>query len=272
MIAYPNAKINLGLNILSKRGDGYHDIESVMYPVPWRDILEIVESADGLSGQVTFTTSGISVPDDGKPNLCERAYRSLSTIRELPAVRIHLHKQIPMGAGLGGGSADAAFVLSVLNELFGIGLSQDRLHDLAAELGSDCPFFIENSPKLVSGRGEVMADIGLSLTGKKLLIVYPGIHIGTAEAYAGVRPSIPAVRIAEILKMPIGQWKDQLGNDFETSIFRTYPTLALIKQTLYDHGAVYSSMSGSGSAIYGIFDERLDFALPEDLQCKWTDL
>jgi 4-diphosphocytidyl-2-C-methyl-D-erythritol kinase len=272
MIAYPNAKINLGLNIIARRDDGYHDIESVMYAVPWRDIVEIVENPEGRAGQVIFTRTGITVPNDGKPDLCERAYHLLRSLHEIPSVKMHLHKQIPIGAGLGGGSADAAFVLCMLNELFDLGQTDEQLSVVAADLGSDCPFFVENRPRAVYGRGEMMENIELSLAGMKLLIIYPKLHIGTAEAYAGVRPTMPTIRISDVLKRPIEQWKDILKNDFESSIFEIHPILKHVKQELYDNGAVYASMSGSGSALYGIFKERKPMALADDVIWRWMDL
>lgn len=272
MIAYPNAKVNLGLNILRRRPDGYHDIGSVFIPVKWRDILEVMEDRAGERGTVTFTSTGITVPDDGKPNLCERAYHLLHARHGLPAVAIHLHKLVPIGAGLGGGSADAAFTLRLLNDIFSLGETDDALEDLAAQLGSDCPFFIRNTPQLVTGRGEVMRPIDLSLSGLHMLLIYPDIHIGTAEAYAGVVPKQPSVALQEVIAQPVEEWREGLHNDFEDSLFPRHPVLRELKAMLYSAGAAYASMTGSGSAIYGIFRRQREIFLPEGMQWRWMEL
>ncbi len=272
MIAYPNAKINLGLNILRKRPDGYHDIESLFIPVQWRDILEIVEHSEGTRGSVLFSSSGIPVPNDGRPNLCERAYHLLNERHALPSVRIHLHKIVPIGAGLGGGSADAAFTLRMLNELFRLGESDAELEHLAGLLGSDCPFFVRNSPQFVTGRGECMEPFPMHLTGLHMLIVYPKIHIGTAEAYAGVTPAMPTTPLVELLRVPIEDWKHLVRNDFEESVFPNHPVLPRLKQQLYDAGAIYASMTGSGSSIFGIFKQRCDTRLDSSMEQKWVQL
>lgn len=272
MVCYPNAKVNLGLNILRRRPDGYHDIESLFVPVKWRDILEVVEDRSAAAGTVTFTASGLSVPSDGKPNLCERAYHWFHHRHGLPGVRMHLHKLIPIGAGLGGGSADAAFMLMELNRLFDLGEDLTTLESLAAELGSDCPFFVRNTPQLVSGRGEVMRPFSIDLSGWHMLIVHPGLHIGTAEAYAGVVPKMPAHRVEEVVARPVEQWLGLLHNDFEDSLFAKYPLLAELKQQLYDAGAVYASMTGSGSAIYGLFRAQVEVPLADGMSFRWTEL
>jgi len=272
MIAYPNAKINLGLNILRKRNDGFHAIESVFVPIPWQDILEIIEDVNGQPGQVTFTSTGIDVPVDGKPNLCQRAYQLLHGQHPLPAVLMHLHKQIPIGAGLGGGSADGAFALRMLNDIFHLEKSDSELEKLAATLGSDCPFFIQNTPKFVSGRGEVMNDTAVSLAGHHLVLIYPNIHISTAEAYAGVRPAIAAPTVSAVLSRPMQHWKDALHNDFETSLFPKHPILPAIKEQLYAHGAIYASMTGSGSAMYGIFTDQVRMPEMKDVMTKWIKM
>lgn len=272
MIAYPNAKINLGLNILRKRDDGFHAIESVFLPIAWQDILEIIEDNRGAPGQVTFTCSGINVPDDGKLNLCQRAYLLLHAQQPLPAVLMHLHKQIPIGAGLGGGSADGAFALRMLNEIFDLRKTSTALEAAAAELGSDCPFFIENRPKFVSGRGEVMEDAPISLAGYHLLLIYPNIHISTAEAYAGVHPATAIPSVGQVLCQPMQCWKDTLRNDFEVSLFSKYPILAEIKDQLYAMGAMYACMTGSGSAMFGIFSTRVDAPQMKDIAYKWIKM
>ena len=258
MLVFPNAKINFGLNILRKRPDGYHDLETCFHPVPWADVLEIVESE-----VFSISTSGIDIPDDG-PNIIEKAYQSLSEDHDLPPVDIHLHKVVPIGAGLGGGSADAAFALRLLNEKFNLSLSDEQLIKYAIPIGADCAFFIKNKPMLASGIGEKLIEVELSLEGKKILMVYPGIHISTKEAYSNINPGKPEISIAEILKNhSIADWKDLLKNDFEESIFSAYPVLESIKEQLYQDGAEYAAMSGSGSCMFGIFNEKPKNTFPE---------
>lgn len=247
MIVYPNAKINLGLNILRKRKDGYHDISSVFYPVKQCvDILEIAKS-----DTFNFIKSGIKIPDG--ENLCEKAWKLLHKDYEIGNVRIHLHKQIPIGAGLGGGSSDASFTLKALNKLFELNLSTLELEKYALLLGSDCPFFINNRPKLVEGIGEKMTDIDLDLSEFKIRLINPDIHVSTKEAYSGVIPQEPDVSVEEIIQLPVNEWKEKLRNDFEDSLFKKYSQLAKIKEDLYHEGSIYSSMSGSGSVLFGIF-------------------
>lgn len=249
MIVFPTSKINLGLRITEKRTDGFHNLQSCFYPIKWGDVLEVVPS-DILS----FTSSGLSIPGESNENLCVRAYNLLRADFDLPPVRIHLHKLVPIGAGLGGGSADAAFTLRVLNERFSLGISVLQLENYARLLGSDCAFFIQNRPLYCLEKGDVFEEINLDLTGYSILLVYPNLAISTAEAYAGVRPKKPAVSLYDQLQAPINTWCNTIHNDFEDSLFPKYPILAYIKQQLYDAGAVYASMSGSGSTVYGIFN------------------
>lgn len=251
MIVFPNAKINLGLHITSKRQDGYHEIESCMYPIPLYDALEIQ-----IAQRTHFTSTGISIPGKPADNLILKAYDLLKKdFGELPSVSIHLHKAIPIGAGLGGGSADAAFALTLMNNLFELHLDDLTLEDYATKLGSDCPFFVQNKPKLVSGRGEMMITTTMSLKGKWILLINPAIQISTQQAYAAVTPR-PAMHVlAEMLKQPL-TWKEKLVNDFEKSLFPKYPQLATIKEQLYEAGAFYAAMSGSGSTMFGLFDEE----------------
>ena len=250
MLTFPNAKINLGLNITAKRKDGYHDIASCFYPIPLKDALEIIP-AEIFSFEIT----GLRIPGSTNDNLILKAYELLKADYQLPPIEIMLHKNIPMGAGLGGGSADGAFMLSLLNDYFNLKISIKNLASYALLLGSDCPFFIENKPKLVSGRGEIFEDITLDLSGYYLALMYPDIHISTAEAYQGVKPQQAEISIKELLQhYPIGEWKGKLINDFERGIFEKYPQLYTIKNKLYDAGALYASMTGSGSTIFGIFD------------------
>ena len=249
MIVYPNAKINLGLNVLRKRKNGYHDISSVFYPVKeCVDILEIIKSE-----RFEFTKSGIEIPDG--ENICEKAWKLLDTDFGIGNVRIHLHKQIPIGAGLGGGSADASFTLKYLNELFDLNLDSKDLEKYALRLGADCPFFIDNTPKLVEGIGEKMTSIDLDLSNYEIRLVNPDIHISTKQAYSGIVPKTPALSVEKIIELPIIEWKGKLKNDFEESIFEKYLQLAGIKDELYKQGSIYSSMSGSGSIVFGVFEK-----------------
>lgn len=251
MVVFPNAKINLGLNILSRRPDGYHDISSVIYPVGWTDILEIVPAK---GGNTTLTVSGRHVDCPPESNLVMKAYRALNEIKSLPPVDIYLRKIIPDGAGLGGGSSDAAFTLSALNSLFSLRISKDRLAEIAGLLGADCPFFIYNTPMFAEGTGTTLSALPVpQVHGNTILIIKPDIHISTARAYSGVTPRHPKVPITEIIANDIELWKGNLVNDFEKSLKSDYPEFEEIKQSLYDHGAVYASLSGSGSAVYGIF-------------------
>ena len=256
MVIFPNAKINLGLQIVGKREDGYHNILSCFYPLPWCDILEIAEGK-----KFRFESSGIPIPGKPEDNLCVKAYQMLKHDFQLPPVHIYLHKQIPMGAGLGGGSADASFTLKYLNELFHLFLDDSVLEDYAIQLGSDCPFFIKNQPVLASGRGEQFEQISLDLSGKYVALVTPPIHVATAAAYAGVKPRQPDTDLKEILENhPLHLWKDAVVNDFEVSVFQQYPQIGKIKETLYNLGAMYASMSGSGSSVYGIFEQPADIS------------
>lgn len=249
MIAFPNAKINLGLFITEKRPDGFHNLESVFVPVGWSDVLEILPSAE-----TRFVSSGIPIPGDASTNLCLRAYETLSRDFDLPPVYMHLHKVVPIGAGLGGGSADAAFTLKMLNELFSLGLPDERLEAYARLLGSDCAFFIRNEAKFCYGKGDEFSEIRINLAGKSILLVNPEIHISTAEAYAGVRPRPSGVDWQRIAGSPVGEWKQWLRNDFEDSLFPVYPGLPALKEALYASGAAYAGMSGSGSTVYGIYE------------------
>ena len=250
MILFPNAKINLGLDIISKRPDGYHNIETVMYPVPWTDVLEIVPAKGEES---TLTVSGRKVDCPTEKNLVMKAYRALSERISLPPVDIYLRKIIPDGAGLGGGSADASFTLRGLNELIALGLSDDELAETAAGLGADCPFFIYNKPMLCTGIGTEFAPVDVNLKGYSIVIVKPAVSVPTAQAYSRVVPAFPDRRISDIIKDSPAEWQGEMKNDFEASVFPLHPAVADIKTKLIDMGAVYASMSGSGSAVYGIF-------------------
>ena len=253
MVLFPPAKINLGLRILRKRSDGYHDLSTVFYPIGLTDVLEILP---GTGTESELRVTGIVPPGGPDDNLCIKAWKLLKAdFPQLPPVYLHLHKNIPTGAGLGGGSADGAFALRGLNEKYNLGLSRAQLITYAAQLGSDCPFFIYNEPCSGEGRGEILSPLSLSLKGYHLVLVNPGIHISTKEAFAGVVPNQEVRPVAEILAQPIEQWQGELINDFEASIFPNHPEIARIKQQLIDAGAVYASMSGSGSTVYGIFKQ-----------------
>ncbi|BAV04629.1 4-diphosphocytidyl-2-C-methyl-D-erythritol kinase [Filimonas lacunae] len=256
MVHFPNCKINLGLNILRKRTDGFHDLETVFYPLPLQDALEIQPSRAPASSKVTFTASGL--PVDGSPdnNLCVKAYHLLlSDFPHLPAVNMHLHKTIPMGAGLGGGSADGAFALRMLNQQFQLGLSQQQLIHYALQLGSDCPFFIINTPCWAAGRGEQLQPVSLSLKNYKLVVINPGIHVHTGKAFSLITPAVPPVSIQTIVQQPVHTWRNMLTNDFEAAVFQLHPEIAQIKEQLYQAGAVYASMTGTGSTVFGLFEQ-----------------
>lgn len=257
MITFPNAKINLGLNVLEKRPDGFHNIETVFYPVDWCDMLEIIKLPAANTGKVDFTLSGIPVAGDYKNNLSFKAFELLDKDFNLGPFQLFLHKIIPMGAGLGGGSSDAAFTLKLINELFELNLGIDQLLNYASQLGSDCCFFILNQPVFAEGRGELLKKINLNLKGKSILIIQPDVSVSTGEAYQSVIPSIPEKGLNEIIELPISQWKTHLKNDFEKSVFAKYPVIEEVKNRLYKAGAVYASMSGSGSAVFGIFESDI---------------
>lgn len=262
MISFPNCKINLGLNIVGKRSDGYHNLETVFYPLQLNDALEIIQHTG-----VSFTSSGLTIEGNSEDNLCVKAYHLLKKdFPELPAVQIHLHKAIPMGAGLGGGSADGAFMLQLLHKKFQLNLTEKQLIDYALQLGSDCPFFIINKPCFATGRGEVLEPVDLDLSQYKLVLVNPGIHISTKEAFANLNPVQPAVSIRQIIAKPLIEWKKLLINDFEQSIFKAHPAIKNIKDQLYSAGALYASMTGTGSTVYGIFDRNtaINFSFPTE--------
>jgi len=248
VVEFPNAKINLGLNVTEKRSDGFHNIETCFYPVSWSDILEIVPSK-----KAEIEITGTPIPGSPTGNICFKAFQLLRQDFNIPNVAIHLHKLLPIGAGLGGGSSDAAFVVRCLGQMFNLFFEDDLMEYYASLLGSDCAFFIKNKPAIGKGKGDELETIGHVLDGKYIYIIYPNIHVPTAAAYQGVTPQKPAQSIEEVLKMPISDWKTYLKNDFETSVFLTYPVIGDLKNKLYSHGAEYASMSGSGSSVYGIF-------------------
>jgi len=267
MVVFPISKINLGLNILRKRKDGYHDISTCFYPVPYTDILEILPG----KGETTFAATGLAIPGYANDNICIKAWELVDQKHGIGPVRIHLHKIIPTGAGLGGGSSDAAYTLKVLNDLFELRLTTELLAQYALELGSDCPFFIEGKPVLASGRGEMFESTNFSLSGYYLVLLYPAVHVSTAMAYAGVKPGEPIQTLRSILgDMPVDSWRGAIKNDFEESVFEKFPKLSTLKQVLYEAGALYASMSGSGSSVYGIFTSEP--TLPGDLPVVWQGI
>ncbi|PWT71595.1 MAG: 4-(cytidine 5'-diphospho)-2-C-methyl-D-erythritol kinase [Bacteroidetes bacterium] len=253
MIVFPNGKINIGLNIVGKRTDGFHDLESVFYPVPIRDALEVVPA-----DQFRFSAYGHPIPGKKDENLCLLASKSVQKLYpDLDEIEIILYKNIPMGAGLGGGSSDGACTLKLLNQYYELNLTDMQLLELASELGSDCPFFIYNKPSWVRGRGEMISTIDLDLSSFSILLVYPDIHIDTAWAFSQITPKFPSVPIVELVKRPLAEWKSSVTNDFELPVFNKFPPLASIKNKLYEAGALYASMTGSGSTIYGIFEKNV---------------
>lgn len=256
MLFFPNAKINIGLNVINKRSDGYHNIETVFCPIGLSDVLEFVYLPGIRAGSVSFSITGIPVEGPHESNLCVKAYNILNRDFTLPAIAIHLHKIVPPGSGLGGGSSDAAFMLKNLNVQFELKLDEDQLCDYASRLGSDCAFFIKNRPIFGYERGNSFREIELFPGYFDIVVINPGIHISTAEAYSDVRKGIPAQPLEELVNLPVEQWRGQIINDFEGSIIKKHPVIDDIKNKLYKLGAVYASMSGSGSSVYGLFSEK----------------
>ena len=269
MICRANCKINLGLDILRRREDGFHDLETVMIPV--LDLYDIVE-VERVEGLSAFEQKGLTVDCDVEQNLCMKALRLMQRLYGVGEAKITLDKRVPFGAGLGGGSSDATAVILALNELYNLDLSEDRLVEIAAMIGSDTAFFVRNTPQLCTGRGEKMEPIELPLQGKYLVVAKPEEGVSTKEAYAGVKPAVPQVRLIEALQRPIGEWQGVVKNDFEPHIFDAHPAIAELKKTMLDAGAVYASMSGSGSAVFGIFDHEVELNLGEEIFVKTVKL
>ncbi|MCU7552192.1 4-(cytidine 5'-diphospho)-2-C-methyl-D-erythritol kinase [Chitinophagaceae bacterium LB-8] len=264
MIVFPNCKINLGLNILKKRPDGFHDLQTVFYPIGLQDALEIVQN--GQNNETNFHLTGNSIEGKTEDNICLKAYYLLkSDFPDLPPVNFHLHKVIPTGAGLGGGSSDGAFTLLLLNKKFNLGLTEDQLISYALTLGSDCPFFIKNVPSFATSRGEVMKEVILDLSSFFFVIVNPQIHINTGWAFSKIKPGNQPYSLLDVINSPITEWKNYITNDFEWPVFEAFPEVKQIKELLYNKGAVFASMSGSGSTVYGIFEKGTipSFSFPD---------
>ena len=258
MITYPNAKINLGLNIVEKRPDGYHNLETVFYPINLQDAIEVTK----LEGDEDYhlKISGVQIEGSADNNLVVKAYRLLKKdFPNIGGIDIHMFKHIPTGAGLGGGSADAAFMIKLLNEKFKLNLSIEKMEEYAAILGADCAFFIQNKPVFASGIGNIFEPINLSLKGYYIVLVKPDIFVSTKDAFANISPQKPQQSLKEIIRMPIETWRATMKNDFEDSVFQKFPEIAAIKDKLYDMGAIYAAMSGSGSSVFGIFREQVEF-------------
>jgi len=251
MISFPNAKINIGLNVTSKRSDGFHNIETIFYPIELSDIVEFIPS-----NETTLEISGIDINGNFKNNLVYKAYDLLKNDFNLPEIKIHLHKIIPTEAGLGGGSADASFMLKALNEHFSLNIPDKKLLKYAEQLGSDCPFFIKNKPAYATNKGEKLEKLDFSLKGYSIVLIKPNVQISTAEAYQNIKLAEPNLDLKEAVKLPIDEWKDNIFNNFEDYAFAKYPELKEIKTYLYNIGAEFALMTGSGSAIYGIFKEK----------------
>ena len=256
MLTFANAKINLGLNLTEKRADGYHNLETIFYPIKLNDVVEIIDA-----DETNCVIKGIDIPGDAEDNICLKAFKTLQKDFDLPHQQIILLKNIPVGAGLGGGSADAAFLIKLVNDKFTLGLSIEKMQDYARVLGADCAFFIENKPTFAFGKGDEFEDLKIDLSNYFMVLVKPEIHVSTAEAYSKVRVKQPTTSLKELINLPLSEWKANIVNDFETSVFEKYPEIDEIKTKLYAAGATFALMSGSGSSIFAIFERKVD--LPE---------
>lgn len=263
MITFPNAKINLGLNIVEKRPDGYHNLETVFYPVPVEDALE-VNILNESTQKFRLHQAGLEIAGEAENNLVVKAYKLLDERFNLPPIDIHLFKHIPSGAGLGGGSSDAAYMLKLLNEKFNLKLSDENLEEYAARLGADCAFFIRNTPTYAEGIGNIFSPISLSLKGYQIVLVKPDIFVSTREAFARIKPHRQEIPLKEVIKRPIEEWKERMVNDFEESVFPQFPAIKEIKEKLYEVGAIYAAMTGSGSSVFGLFRPEDNKSVKED--------
>ncbi len=274
MISFPNAKINLGLNVVEKRTDGFHNLETIFLPISINDALEIITVKE-KGATLEFTYSGLPIMGNTNENLCVRAYYLLQQDFKLPAIKMHLHKSIPMGAGLGGGSADGAFTLKLLNTIFKLKLTEQHLLDYALQLGSDCPFFIKNKPCFATSRGEILEEVTINLFAYEIVLINPNIHISTTKAFSKITPLHPQKSIKTISQQPITTWKKELINDFEKNLANDYLLIEHIKNVLFHNGAVYASMTGTGSTVFGLFKnvtEKPVFNFPKEYQIFWTKI
>ncbi|WP_295794975.1 4-(cytidine 5'-diphospho)-2-C-methyl-D-erythritol kinase [Mucilaginibacter sp.] len=258
MLIFPNAKINIGLNVLNRRDDGYHNLETIFYPVNIKDALEIV-----VADELSFESSGLEIPGRVEDNLCIKGYRLLKNDFNLPPVKIHLHKHIPIGAGLGGGSADAAFFIRLINQNFNLGMTDEQMIGYARKLGADCAFFIKNKPVFAFEIGDEFEPVWLDLSKYQVVLVMPPVHVSTAEAYRGVKPAPVKDSLMDLIYEPIADWKKYIKNDFEASVFKSHPEIRGVKAALYEAGALYASMSGSGASVFGIFETAPDLSALE---------
>ena len=260
MINFPIAKINLGLNVVSKRDDGYHNLETVFYPVPIKDALEVFPMEDGFPSDVRcdLKVTNLFIDGDEQKNLVVKAYNMIDQDYELPRVHVHLYKHIPTQAGMGGGSSNCAYMIRLLNEMFSLGMSDEKMIGYAARLGADCAFFIKAQPAYAEGIGEKLQPISIDLSGCKMLVVRPNIPVSTKEAFSLITPQVPKKNCLDIVRQPIETWKDELVNDFERSVFAIHPEIGRLKEMMYEQGAVYAAMSGSGSSVFGLFSDTPD--------------
>lgn len=271
MVCFPNAKINIGLTIKGKRADGYHDLETVFYPIAVKDVLEVLENKES-DDEFLLTTLGIQMAGPPENNLCYKAYHLLKKDfpAKLPKIQVLLQKNIPAGAGLGGGSADGAFMIQLLNDTFDLQIPKSERIKYALALGSDCPFFIINTPCIAEGRGEILHPIELDLSNYSIVIINPGIHIHTGTAFKELTHTFPPSNIQKAIYLPIDMWKDHIINDFEAGIFKKYPVIQEIKNLLYQEGALYASMTGTGSSVFGIFQQKKEIVFPDNYFLKWV--
>ncbi len=258
MITFPSAKINIGLHITSRRPDGYHNLETIFYPIKIKDALEVIEGS-----KMSFETSGIEIPGHANENLCLQTYDLMRGDFDLPNINIHLHKKIPIGAGLGGGSANAAFFIKLINQKFELGLSTEVMQNYCRKLGADCAFFVENKPVFAFGKGDEFENIDLDLSNYFMALVMPSVHVSTGEAYRGVRPKRPEQSLKGLIKLPIEQWQGKIINDFEHHILKNHPSIRGVKSALLEAGALFALMSGSGASVYGIFKDITDLSTLE---------
>lgn len=269
MVSFPNCKINIGLNITEKRKDNFHNLETIFFPIPFFDVLELIKTENAEDNPFEFSTTGLKINETAENNICFKAYQLVSEkIKPSTKLKMHLQKNIPMGAGLGGGSADGAFALQLLNDVLNLKIDEKTLAKMALQLGSDCPFFLKNEACYAEGRGETFSEIKLNLKGYHLVLINPGIHISTGKLFSMITPHRPEKNLRELIKLPIKQWKNNIVNDFEEPVFSMFEPIADIKKKLYAHGALYASMTGTGSTVYGIFDQEIKINFPNEYFIK----